>query len=350
MRTKQNEIVKILTMKPFWDDGEKLCTVRAVISAVFAMASFVLMFADLQSGTIKMAISSIILVIGFSLSGILAGIFKKPTLAGYLIAGLAMFILTGYALDGGNEGFAILWILVVPMFAISVLDLISGLLISVYFLIFLPVLFYSPMNSLIEGKYTNSFSIRFPVLYACVFVIAIFLALQKEFYNRKAHILSYVDELTGAYNRRYFLETVDKDKIKKSKELALIMIDVNGLKHTNDTLGHEAGDELICAVPKCCREVLGEDVLICRMGGDEFAIILANGNESITNLKKEIFKRAAKWQGKHINDLHFAMGWASRLEFPEVSVESLLRIADEKMYEDKKRYYEALELYDSNKG
>ena len=42
----------LLTMKPFWSDQDKLCTIRAVISAVFALASFVLMFADLKSGTI----------------------------------------------------------------------------------------------------------------------------------------------------------------------------------------------------------------------------------------------------------------------------------------------------------
>lgn len=348
MEKEKNDIIKVLKMKPFWNDGDKLCTVRAVISFVFAFASFVLMFADLKSGTIQMAISSIVLVVGFIASGIVASVFKKPTLAGFLIAGLAIFVLSGYAIGGGNEGFAILWILVVPMFAISILDLVSGLLISVYFLIFLPILFYSPLNQIIEGKYTDSFSVRFPVLYACVFVIAIFLSMQKEYYSRKAHILSYVDELTGAYNRRYFLETVDREKIKNSKELSLIMIDVNGLKYANDTYGHEAGDELICAVPKCCRDVLGEDVLICRMGGDEFAIILTTGKESITNLKEEIYKRAAEWQGKHLKELHFAMGSASRAEFPEENIEALLKIADEKMYEDKKRYYDALELYKKN--
>lgn len=346
---KKNDVIKILTMKPFWSDQDKLCTIRAVISAVFALASFVLMFADLKSGTIQMAISSIILTVGFTASSVIAGIFKKSTIAGYLIAAMATFVLTTYAFGGGNEGFAILWILVVPMFAISVLDIASGLVISLYFLIFLPVLFYTPMNQMIEGKYTDSFSVRFPVLYACVFVIAVFIALQKEYFNRKAHILSYVDELTGAYNRRYFLETVDKEKIKNSKDLSLVMIDVNGLKQANDTYGHEAGDELICAVPKCCRDVLGEDVLICRMGGDEFAIILHNdGKDTITNLKEEIYKRAAKWQGQHIKEIHFAMGLASRNEFPEVKVEELLKIADEKMYEDKKRYYEALDLYQNN--
>ena len=53
---KKNDVIKILTMKPFWSDQDKLCTIRAVISAVFALASFVLMFADLKSGTIQMAI------------------------------------------------------------------------------------------------------------------------------------------------------------------------------------------------------------------------------------------------------------------------------------------------------
>lgn len=67
--------------------------------------------------------------------------------------------------------------------AISVLDIISGLVISAYFLIFLPILFYSSLNYLIEGKYNDSFSARFPVLYACVFVIAGFISMQKEYFK-----------------------------------------------------------------------------------------------------------------------------------------------------------------------
>ena len=107
---------------------------------------------------------------------------------------------------------------------------------------------------------------------------------------------------------------------------------------------------MICAVPKCCREVLGEEALICRMGGDEFAIILTNTKDNITNLKEEILARASKWQGRHLKEVHFAMGYACRVDFPELSLEELLKIADEKMYEDKKRYYEALELYQHNKA
>lgn len=114
---KKNDLVKILTMKPFWSDQDKLCTIRVVISAVFALASFVLMFADLKGGTIQMAISSIVLTVGFTASSVVSGVFKKSNIAGYLIAAMATFVLTTYAFSGGNEGFAILWILVVPMFA-----------------------------------------------------------------------------------------------------------------------------------------------------------------------------------------------------------------------------------------
>ena len=77
---------------------------------------------------------------------------------------------------------------------------------------------------------------------------------------------------------------------------------------------------------------------------------LCTVKDNITNLKEEILARASKWQGRHLKEVHFAMGYACRVDFPELSLEELLKIADEKMYEDKKRYYEALELYQHNKA
>ena len=56
--------------------------------------------------------------------------------------------------------------------------------------------------------------------------------------------------------------------------LAMMIIDLNGFKSVNDTLGHSVGDQLICEVARRFREVAGPGVNVARLGGDEFAVLV----------------------------------------------------------------------------
>ncbi len=86
--------------------------------------------------------------------------------------------------------------------------------------------------------------------------------------------LSYHDQLTGLYNRRFYEEELVRLDKKENLPLTIAMGDVNGLKLINDSFGHEMGDELIKKVAKTITNGCRENDIIARLGGDEFVIIL----------------------------------------------------------------------------
>jgi diguanylate cyclase (GGDEF)-like protein len=89
--------------------------------------------------------------------------------------------------------------------------------------------------------------------------------------------LAYHDDLTGIHNRRYFAQRMGQELSRAErtqKEVALALIDLDGFKRINDLAGHVTGDRVLCFVgrflARCCREF----DIACRIGGDEFAIII----------------------------------------------------------------------------
>lgn len=99
----------------------------------------------------------------------------------------------------------------------------------------------------------------------------------KENENRSL-FLSYHDELTGLYNRRFYEENLKHMDIKNNYPISIIVSDVNGLKFTNDIFGHIAGDELIRTFGEILQRFCKEEAVIARIGGDEFHILLPNTN------------------------------------------------------------------------
>jgi diguanylate cyclase len=95
---------------------------------------------------------------------------------------------------------------------------------------------------------------------------------------KKIEHLSFYDEITGLYNRRFYEEELKRLDTKRNLPLSIVMGDVNGLKLINDSFGHEVGDELLkkvaAAISKACRI----DDIAARLGGDEFIIILPNSS------------------------------------------------------------------------
>ncbi|MEE3467573.1 MAG: sensor domain-containing diguanylate cyclase [Eubacterium sp.] len=142
---------------------------------------------------------------------------------------------------------------------------------------------------------------------------------------------SYVDSLTGIRNRRSL------DEMRSSIEgsgntYGLLMCDINGLKRMNDEQGHEAGDQMIVDVADCLKTVFG-DRRVFRMGGDEFLVVREGGNrEQFALAVREVRDMISK-KGRSVS-----MGTAFSSE--GFSFEALLHMADERMYDDKKRFYE----------
>jgi len=94
--------------------------------------------------------------------------------------------------------------------------------------------------------------------------------------DQAIHRLAYADMLTGLANRRQMYVVGDRilSDSKRSEDLALIYLDLNGFKDVNDSLGHDMGDVLLVEVARRLRDCLRQQDLIARLGGDEFAILL----------------------------------------------------------------------------
>lgn len=96
---------------------------------------------------------------------------------------------------------------------------------------------------------------------------------------RHLQIQSRTDELTGLANRRYFLETLETELARSRRyhtPLSLAILDIDHFKHINDTLGHDAGDRVLCDLGKLLVSELRTFDGIGRLGGEEFAILFPN--------------------------------------------------------------------------
>ena len=152
----------------------------------------------------------------------------------------------------------------------------------------------------------------------------------------RLRILSSKDMLTGVMNRNEMNNYVDSlcaTPEEKEDSVGVIFADLNGLKPINDEEGHNAGDILLQNAANALREIFDEEQIF-RAGGDEFSIIVTGITAEELNQKIEKIREVSK----KYNRVIFALGGA--VESKKKLVRSALRRADERMYEDKKQYYE----------
>lgn len=149
------------------------------------------------------------------------------------------------------------------------------------------------------------------------------------------------DPLTGIYSRYAYTDDLKERKSAKENagDLVVFSIDVNQLKHFNDTLGHAAGDELIKGAADCIQSVLGSYGKCYRTGGDEFIVFLSIEKDRAFDLSMQLEKTADAWRGSLADDLAIAIGYAAAKDHPGLAIEELIRLADEKMYESKAQFY-----------
>jgi diguanylate cyclase (GGDEF)-like protein len=155
--------------------------------------------------------------------------------------------------------------------------------------------------------------------------------------------LALSDELTGLHNRRGFVTLATQDLAlarREKKHLLVAFGDMDELKRINDTLGHAEGDAALRDVAGVLRRTFRESDLIARIGGDEFAMLVRNAEDSnVDVLRRRLsdqlmdFNRRAKRRYR----LSISLGFAHRAAAAVPSVESLLRRADRALYQEKRR-------------
>lgn len=157
-------------------------------------------------------------------------------------------------------------------------------------------------------------------------------------YAQKMENLAEVDGMTGLYNKSKYLDVVSNTHLSEEK-LAVIFWDINNLKKINDTIGHEAGDTLILTVSESIRNVCSASENAYRIGGDEFIMILRDGDEKQLTKKLQEWDVALSRLKKNIEfDVSVSVGYA----YGEgKDLESLIHEADQMMYENKRLFHES---------
>jgi diguanylate cyclase (GGDEF)-like protein len=120
----------------------------------------------------------------------------------------------------------------------------------------------------------------------------------------------------------------------------LLYLDVDNFKHINDTFGHKEGDKILKEAGKLFKSTLREVDIICRIGGDEFLLIFPDSSPNDAPLiRKRLSRNLEKLNQKLAKPykIDFSIGLSYYDPANPLSIDELIRIADENMYEEKKK-------------
>ena len=168
----------------------------------------------------------------------------------------------------------------------------------------------------------------------------------------RVDFLTYHDELTRLPNRKHLMRSLSR-AIERARQnhgmLAVLWIDLDHFKNINDTQGHDIGDAVLVRVASTLRGLLDEDDLLARMGGDEFAVLLARetGVHHAIAMAQRVLSSFA--EPVPVEEQHLALSASIGISmYPEHGddAESLLRDAEVAMYESKNRGRDTWCLFD----
>lgn len=175
---------------------------------------------------------------------------------------------------------------------------------------------------------------------AVILILFMFMSLAIAASGRKmqqrqseAEYASTHDEMTGMLNKNMYLKMI-KTKYPKVKEIGVVYFDVNGLKKINDNLGHEMGDLLIEMAAKTLLYFKNDKTKIYRMGGDEFVLIMEEGNKDKVEKLLVSWKKLLDTMNGEMFDFKCEMAYGYAIGEGK-DVDKLIEEADERMYEKK---------------
>lgn len=199
----------------------------------------------------------------------------------FLLKVETILFLTILFVSGTLNGFVTLWIPLLPACGFLFFGLRSGFIINgIMFVIIIFLCWIPTGQNLLQYDYGSTFLMRYPILYFCYIVVGIiiggaFIYTQRAYYRLATH-----DQMTGAFNRSGFSEQV-YDAILKStaNSFGFMILDLDLFKNVNDIHGHFVGDEILCRSMELIRKNLS-DCLVCRWGGEEFAVFVTEGDKT----------------------------------------------------------------------
>ena len=161
-------------------------------------------------------------------------------------------------------------------------------------------------------------------------------------YHEEIYRLTTVDGLTQVYNKRYFLEVLDREISRAqrySRELSLIMFDIDNFKKINDTFGHLAGDHVLKHLAEVIKDRIRREDIMARYGGEEFAVVLPeidsfNACQLAEKIRHLVERTTFTFEDAQI-PITISLGVASATSDTQ-SAPQFIKLADDKLYEAKR--------------
>jgi diguanylate cyclase (GGDEF)-like protein/PAS domain S-box-containing protein len=155
--------------------------------------------------------------------------------------------------------------------------------------------------------------------------------------QERLNFISTHDAVSGLYNRTFFEEELTRLERGRHFPLSIIVVDVDGMKATNDRYGHPSGDELLRGVAKVLRSAFRGDDVMARIGGDEFAVLLPDthviaADAALMRIRSNLLVHNRRSQGLQLS-LSIGVATAERSR----PLADVLREADKRMVADKAR-------------
>ncbi len=171
------------------------------------------------------------------------------------------------------------------------------------------------------------------LVFELVFGLVLIYIIKKYVYDNLETFAAY-DNLTKAYNRRYFIEYMKKEisrAERKNTEFSLIMFDIDHFKIINDTYGHSAGDEVLKTLINIVQKDLRKSDILSRIGGEEFTILLTDSKlKEAVNTAERARNTIEKYNFKDIGNITVSFGITAYQEGD--MVDDILKRADTALY------------------
>ncbi len=147
--------------------------------------------------------------------------------------------------------------------------------------------------------------------------------------------LSFHDGLTGLYNRRFFDKELKRLDTSMNLPLTMMMLDVNGLKLTNDAFGHRAGDKLLTRVANVLQDTCRAKDIVARIGGDEFAILLPQWNDEQAHQLSNRIQKAISYEQVEGLPVSISCGWGTKTDQQGSMIDDIFKTAEDHMCQHK---------------
>lgn len=158
--------------------------------------------------------------------------------------------------------------------------------------------------------------------------------------NARLREFSFKDDVTGLYNRRFFSIRLDEEinrYRRYGRPIAVVLLDLDGFKTVNDRMGHAAGDETLRGVAHLLTEHTRDTNIVCRYGGDEFAVLLVETTGASARLYADRLRQLiAQYPFAHACTVSASFGVASVPDDVAASSDEIVRCADEALYAAKR--------------